>query len=303
MKSKKIRQFIGLISMAVLVFTWAHLAEATEIKFLKVIYGKAQERMGAEIKGLSWLEFNRGRVQEELGRFIQEGGPEMKISQEALGSGIAAAAHIKWQTRGANVLLAKAIVKSATIVAREESILGPDAIQGRLGAMILARAQKELVHRSEAGVDDIYNAARHQEALGAQIARTARLSWASGEMSKAVFATTQGRITPEISGEVIRTVQSAGGFGHTEDFRLGLSVLASEGGSAFTELMPSEVTSAPTRAATYAGVGWGGFAEYGFASVAGFIFAMWLFSNSVTSLEPPVEKGEEEELYEYLEAA
>ncbi len=303
MRSKKIRQCIGFFSVVALLFTWMPMSEAAEIKFLKTIYSRAQERMGAEIKELGWLEFNRGRVQEELGRFIQEGGQEMKISQEALGGGIAAAGHILWQTKGANVRLAHAIVRTSTIVAREESILSPGAIQERLGSMILANAQTELVHNAEAKVDDVFNAARHQEGLGRQIVKTARLNWARGEMGKAVFATTQGRMMPEISGTVIRTVQSTGGFGHEADFRIGLTALASERGRGFSELMPSEITPVSGSAVTYADAGWGGFAEYGFATVSGFIFVMWLFANSMINLKPPVEKGEELPYEEYRKAA
>jgi hypothetical protein len=303
MRSTRIKQWVGFFSMVAILFMWMPLSEAAEINFLKTIHGKAQERMGVEIKELGWLEFNRGRVQEELGGFIQEGGREMKISQEALGSGIAAAGHILWQTKGANVRLAHAIVRTADIVAREASIMGPAAIQARLGAMILANAQTELVLNTGAKIDDVFDAARHQEGLGREIVRTARFSWASEEMGKAVFATTQGRRLPEISGEVIQTVQIMGGFGHAEDFRIGLSVLAGERGREFTQLMPSDITPASESSVTNTGSGWGGFAEYGLASVGGFIFVMWLFANSMTSLQPPMEKGEEVPYEEYRKAA
>ncbi|MFQ5949219.1 MAG: hypothetical protein ACE5J1_00850 [Nitrospiria bacterium] len=302
MRSGKIRRFIGLFSIGVLLVSGAHLSHAKEIKFLKIIYGKAQERMGTEIRDLGWLEWNRGRVQEELGRVIQEGGPALEISQEALGRGIAASAQIDWRIKQANVRLAKAKVRTADIVAREEGILGHGAIQERLGAMILAKAQRERLVAEEARIADKFDAKERQEGFVRGIVEEARLNWAIGEMGKAVFATVQGKTSPAISDDVLRTVQSKAGFGHLDDFRLALTLLANERGSSFTGLMPPEVTPLPSRAISYTEAGWGGFAEYGFISLAAFVYVMWMFSGVMTDLEHHVEE-KVEETYEYKKAA
>jgi len=285
----------------IFVLSVVPVSHAIEIKFLKVKYNKVQSRVDSGVKEVAGLTFNKRINQEAMGTVIAAGGPDLNINQEVYGKTISIAGQLDWLGNRAKERLAMAMQELEAVVLKEARILGPGAIQERLGAMILANAQIGLVHMADAGIDDVYNAARGQEAMGRQIVKEARLHWASGEMGKAVFATIQGRITPEISGEVIRTIQTTGGFGHEEDFRIGLTVLAGERGRELTQLMPPEFI--PTSGtATYADAGWGGFAEYGFASVAGFIFVMYLFAGIMTDVEPPVEK-EEEKPYEYQKAA
>lgn len=302
MKPGRMKQLMCSIMTGIFILSVASHAHAIEIKFLKLKYDKVQERVDLGVKEVAGLAFEQGKNQEALGKVIAAGGPEMKIDQTEFGKRISITGQLSWLENRAQERLAVAMQELDAVIAKEAKILGPGAIQERLGAMILANAQRELVHNAEARIEDIYNAARHQEALGRQIVKTARLNWASEEMAKSVFATIQGRITPEIPGEVIRTVQTTGGFGHEGDFRLGLSVLAGERGKELTQLMPPEITPAPGSAVTYADTGWGGFAEYGFATVAGFIFAMYLLAGIMTDVEPPAEK-EEEKPYEYPKAA
>jgi hypothetical protein len=302
MKPGRVKQLICSIVAGVLVLSVAPLSHALEIKFLKLKYDKVQQRVDLGVKEVAVMTFDQAKNQEALGKVIASGGSEMNINQPEYGKRISIAGQLDWLGSRAKMRLAAAMMELDAVVAKEARILGPGAIQERLGTMILAKAQIGLVHNVEARIDDIYNASRHQEVLGFQIVKAARLDWASEEMAKSVFATIQGRITPEISGEVIRTLESTGGFGHAEDFRLGLFVLAGERGERFTQLMPPAIAPLTTRGATYAGAGWGGFAEYGFATVAGFIFVMYLFAGILTDVEPPVEK-EEEKPYEYPKAA
>ncbi len=288
--------------LGIFVLSVAPASHAIEIKFLKVKYNKVQGRVDSGMKEVVGLTFSQRTNQEALGEVIAAGGPGMNIDQMEFGRTISIAGQLGWLGNRAKGRLATATQELNAVIMKEAKILGPGAIQERLGAMILANAQVKLVHMADARIDDVFNAGQGQEALGRQIVKGARLHWASGEMGKAVFATIQGRITPGISREVIRTIQTTGGFGHEKDFRIGLAVLTGERGRELTQLMPPEITTASGSAVTYAGAGWGGFAEYGFATVAGFIFVMYLFAGIMTDVEPPVEK-EEEKTYEYQKAA
>lgn len=306
MKCFKTKQLAFGVTLSIIVGIFmsslAPYAHAVEIKFLKVKYNKVQERVDLRAKEVSGLRFNQNVTQEALGRVILAGGPEVKIDQAKFGKLISLSGQVRWHADRAGERLIASVQELATVAAKEAKILGPGSIQERLGTMILANAQKEFTALAYAKIDDLYNAARHQEALGRQILREARLDWASGEMGNAVFATARGKITPAISGEVIQAVQTTGGFGLVDDFRIGLTLLAGERGTVFSRLMGSKTMPASVSAVTYADAGWGGFAEYGFATVAGFIFVMYLFAGIMIDVEPPVEK-EEEKPYEYQKAA
>ncbi|MFQ5579622.1 MAG: hypothetical protein ACE5FZ_03345 [Nitrospiria bacterium] len=133
-------------------------------------------------------------------------------------------------------------------------------------------------------------------------AEAAKLNWATSEMGKAVYSAIRGEETAPIAGNAVHIIRSQKGFGHLDDFRMALTLLSEERGQPLTHLVPAPLTPKPSRANNYTGAGWGGFAEYGFFSIAGFAYVMWLFSRSAIDLEQH-EATEEEKPYEYPMAA
>ncbi|MFQ5780603.1 MAG: hypothetical protein ACE5HN_07430, partial [Nitrospiria bacterium] len=205
--------------------------------------------------------------------------------------------------RGKAILsLSRAKARTADIVAREEGILGPAAVQKRIEAMNLANAKKARFIAEEAKIGARFDAKLQQTAFVKRIVGEAQLNWATGEMARGVFATLQGANSDPIPNTVFSTVQSKAGLGHLDDFRLGLTLLSEERGQSMAHLIPVPVTPKPSRAINYAEAGWGGFAEYGFFSLVAFAYVMWMFCWSMTDLEHHVTK-EEEKPYEYRKAA
>jgi hypothetical protein len=132
--------------------------------------------------------------------------------------------------------------------------------------------------------------------------KEARLNWATSEMGKAVFAAVRGEETAPIPHNAVHIVQTEGGFGHLDDFRLALTLLSEERGQSMTHLVPGPLTPNASRANNYTGAGWGGFAEYGFASLVAFAYVMWMASWVAIDLERHGVK-EEEKPYQYPMAA
>ncbi len=138
--------------------------------------------------------------------------------------------------------------------------------------------------------------------MTSQEVKAAKLNWATAEMGKALFAAVRGEETAPIPANAIYIVQSEGGFGHLDDFRLALTLLSEERGQSMTHLVPGPLTPKPSRANNYTGAGWGGFAEYGFFSLVAFAYVMWMASWVAIDLERHGVK-EEEKPYEYPMAA
>ncbi len=267
---------------------WVGQPQAVNITHLQGEYGKAQEEMGRAIKESAWLEYNRGKVQETLGRFIQEGGPEGNVLQEELGSGIAAAAHIRWRTIGVQEAIADSILSVSDVVAQEAQIVTGENQEG-LGQMILEVAQEDY--------------ATAQETLGRQVLRQAQLDYAGGIMATTLQASIRGEDAGPISQELVSVVRRNTGYNQLSNFALAASMLEGETGISLSHIFPSESPAADS--GTYAAIdqGWGGFAEFGFFSIAGFVFLMWAAGWVVKNAGSPLEGKEEEEFVEYQEAA
>ncbi|MFQ5949220.1 MAG: hypothetical protein ACE5J1_00855, partial [Nitrospiria bacterium] len=71
MKPEKIRRFIMAISIGVILIAGVQLSDATEIKFLKVIYGKSVEREAKAITQLALLDSSKIRVHEAIDNILQ----------------------------------------------------------------------------------------------------------------------------------------------------------------------------------------------------------------------------------------
>ncbi len=73
--------------------------------------GIYQEAIGREIKTAAWLEWNQGLVQEQIGAFILDSRGQSRMSQESLGSGIAATDQIKFESMKTQERLGGVILK------------------------------------------------------------------------------------------------------------------------------------------------------------------------------------------------
>lgn len=283
--------------MGMLLLSTTFSSQAEEIKFLKIKHMNAQEEMGGAILESGRLGWRYGRVQEQLGKIIQDAGPEGKVDQPLLGKGISEAAHLKWQAGVTEEALGSAIVKTSMIVSKEAAIMGKEAIQGRLGAMIQAQAQREWAASKEAESFAATRAAALQEEQGRAIQKRARFDWAEGEVATAVrTAHLSEKVSEPIPGEVLISLRSVAGFESEGNLRMALTFMEGEKGVPFTTLLPTAPVIVATAPSKYVERGWGGFAEFGFFSLLAFGWAMTMFSWTVTDLDRGrVKKTEEME--------
>ncbi len=305
MNTEKIRRLIGVISIGFLLLTGVHTTDATEIKFLKIIYGKSIERGGREIINLALLDSSKIRTQDAINKIIQGKGPEGRITQEAA-SKVAAVGRFVVSNidrqRGQTILrISKAKARTADIITREEGILGPAAIQNRIRAMNLAKAQRALIDVEELRAARKIEAKERQAGFVRRLIERTQLNWATEEMRKGLFASVQGRNPVPMPSQVLGIIQSSVGIGALNDFRLATTLLENETGQPMTQLLPAFVTVRSSGSARNVLGGWGGFAEFGFFAVTGFIFSMWILAGDAMRNKPPIE-GEEEEEEEEEEA-
>lgn len=288
---------LGMLLISSAIFS----SQAEEIKFLKIKYMNAQQEMGRAIMESGQLGWSYGQVQEQLGKIIQEAGPEGKIDQPLLGKGIAEAAHFKWQIGTSEEALGSAIVKTSMIVSREAAIMGKEAIQERLGAMIQAQAQREWIASEEAKSFAATRVASLQEEEGRAIQKKARFNWAEGEVATAVrTAHLSEKVSEPIPSEVLFSLRPVTGFESEGNLRVALASMEGEKGVPFTKLLPAtEVLAAGP--SEYPERGWGGVAEFGLFSLLGFGWAMTMLSWVVTDLDrgrvKKIEEKEEEVVF------
>ncbi len=262
-------------------------SQAVEIKIQEAEYAKSQEQMGRDIIQTSWLRWNQGRVQEELGRFIQEGGPEGNVAQETLGSGIAAAAHLNWAQGQSQERLGGSIVRMAQIVV-QEAVLLVGRIQEGFGEIILEEAQADFL--------------ASQEVLGQQILRQAQIDYGAGIMTAALLSTLEDKKTAPISQEVINIVKRNGGYSQLSNFALAVSMMENDTGKSLSHLLPSRTTTDGSVTASRIDRGWGGFGEFGFFAIAGALFMMYAVGSVIQNAAPPM-AGEDEVPLELQKAA
>jgi len=289
MKSIKIMGSILVSTVAGLFLLLISLsAQTEEIHFSSGIVGASQEQMGEAIKNVAFYRWNMGRIQEEAGEFIQKESLRGMIPQEGLGSWIAAAGHLKWELFRAEEALGASIVS----VAMAEN----GRIQEALGSVIASNAQQ--------GVAEARSVA--QMALGQEISNNAQIQWASAMMAGAVQATLEGKVIEPLSPEILQRLRrTSGGFEAENTFRLALSLLETETGKAMMQVLPSQEALAVFSASTLqsgAG-GLGGFAEFGFWALLGFVFIGWMAFKDYSMTMPPALEVEEEAAWLYKEAA
>ncbi len=292
--------------MAALFFSTTFSSQAQEIKFLKIKYMSAQEGMGGAIMKASRLAWNEARAQERLGQIIRDTGPQGKFDQPLLAKGMVEAALLKWQVGVAEEEVGSAIVKTSMIVSKEVAIMGKEAIQERIGAMIQAKAQREWIASGEAKLLAGTRLAALQEKQGRVIQKRASFNWAEGEVATAVRAAHfSENVSEPIPTEVLFSLRSVTGFQAEENLRLGLVLMEGEQGVSFTKLLPAPEAITASAQVNYVEKGWGGFAEYGFFSLLAFGWAMAMFSWTLTDLDrAQVKKTEErEEEEEFRKAA
>lgn len=114
---KKIGSLGGLVLCLLLVLV-ALPAWGKEVRF-----SGTQGQLGQAFLNAAQLRFDRGEVQEELGRLIQDAGVLGKIDQEAFGRKIATSASLKWQAGRVQEQIGSAIVAAAS-ASSEETLFG-----------------------------------------------------------------------------------------------------------------------------------------------------------------------------------
>ncbi|NOY83600.1 MAG: hypothetical protein GXO96_02035 [Nitrospirae bacterium] len=285
MKSTKNRQAIIAVTAVFLFFFMAFPSHAAQTEA-----AKAQEQMGKEIKDAARLRWQSGRIQTATGQFILDGGQNGRVSQEALGSGIAAAAHLNFkfmknQEQMGATILRTVSMKNKKIISNKEGDM-----QVRLGRFIASTA---LALQTQAGAS--------QAAMGQKIQNQAQIKQVLAMMSKTAYANLQGDSTQEISGSMLSLLRSSKAFEHERNFRLAMTLLENETGRPMTQIFEGSSRGGGTLTSkvTYAGLG--GFAEYGLLSIAAFLYVGWVFSVFLSNLGFP--KEAEEEDYQYPEAA
>lgn len=274
--------------MGVCFLLAAVTSQAVEINIQKAEYAKSQEQMGREIMQASWLRWSQGRVQEELGHLIQEGGPESNIAQETLGSGIAAAAHLNWAQGKSQERIGGSIVRIAQIVAQEAGLL-VGKIQEGFGKIILEEAQADFL--------------TSQEVLGKRILQQAQIDYSIGIMTSALRSALEGKKTAPISKEVVDIAKRNGGYRQLSNFALAVSLLEGDTGMTPSHLLPSRfTTTSGTVTASSSERGWGGFAEFGIFAIAGILFMMYSAVSQIQSDGPPM-AGKDEVPWKLQKAA
>ncbi len=299
--AKSIQAVIGMAT-ALLFLCVTFPSQATEIKFLKVKYGKSQEQMGEAVKDAAWLRWNKGKIQEETGRFIQDGAQAGKISQEALGSGIAATAHLDWALMEKQAQLGAAIVKITDIANKEAAITGPERIQERLGAVIASGALKAWDIDQRVRLSDRIDAGIRQEKAGRDIQNQAQVNWTTGMMAQVAYASLEGDRNQSISKSMIALLRKNKAFEDERNFRLALTLIENETKQPLSQLFPGVSNAGEGSSVQFTKGGLGGFAEYGAFSLLAFFYVGWVFSWVVKHLEY-YREPEEEIPWEFPKAA
>ncbi len=288
MKPTKNRPVIIAVTAAFLFFFVAFPSQAAGISG-----SNSQEQMGSEIKDAARLRWQTGRVQTTIGQFILEGAQSGKISQEALGSGIAAAAHLdfefmKKQEQMGATILGMTQMQTKKITPSTEGA----QMQARLGRFIAFTA---LARQDQADAA--------QAAMGQKIQKQAQIKQVLGMMTTTAYANLQGNSRQEISGSLLTLLRRNKAFEHERNFRLAMTLLENETGRPMTQIFEDSSPSgaALTTEVTTAGLGVGGFAEYGLFSIAAFLYVGWVFFVFLSNLGFP--KEAEEESYQFPEAA
>jgi len=269
---------------------------ATALLFLFITFpsqaaeANSQEQMGRKIKDDAWLRWNKGRVQAETGRFIQNGARSGNISQEALGSGIAASSHLDLELMKKQEQLGTTILNIAQMGNKKTSRTGMGRMQERLGTFIASNA---VINQEKMGAE--------QAVMAQEIQRQARVSWTMGMMAKAAYANLDGSSTQEISGAMISSLRKSKAFEHEKNFRLAMTLLENETGRPMTQIFENSSTGGSAFTRQFKQGGAGGFAEYGLFSLAAFLYVGWVFSHFVTHLGYPRET--EGTHFEFPEAA
>lgn len=303
--TRKINWLMGWVIIGPLLFSVISHAQGEEIKFLKIKFMGAQEKMGSAIIESGHLRWRYGQVQERLGQIIQEAGLAGKIDQTLLGQGIAEAAHLKWEAGLAEEGLGSAIVKTALVVSKEAAITGKGAIQERLGATIQAKAQQEWVGAQEAKQFARVQAGESQERRGREIQKSAQLKWAEGVLTHNVQVTLRSfpaKMAPaHIPSDALSVIRTEIGFEPEERLRLALTLSEAERGIPLTTILPEPVAIAPTGGPKYTEVGWRGWGAL--AALLGFAWAMAMLSWTLTDLDRVLIKKTEEEKREAIRKA
>ena len=285
-RGKTIISFFGVVG-AVLLIVLAVLSQGEEIKFLKIKYMKAQEDMGAATLAAGQLGWNRGAVQERLGRLIQEAGPNGKIDQASLGRGIAEGASLKWREGEAQEALGAAILKTSRIVAKEMEITGKGKVQERLGTMILAQARLEQDLAEASKRASLVKAGEIQEKQGREIQKAAQFDWAEktliGQVQAALQSVSPERAPGPISLEALSIIRSQAGFESEGNLRSALVLFEEKSGISVAGILPQPEIIAPSIG--YAEEKGGGFREFGLFSLLSFVWAMGMFSWIWTDLD------------------
>lgn len=308
----KIRRLIGVLGLGLLIFTGVQRSDATEIKFLKIIYGKSVERGGKAIIDLALLDSSKVRTQEAMDHLIRGEASEGRFSEEALAAFDAVEKFTVSQIdreRGMTILrLSNAKARTADIVSREEAILGPAAIAERIRALNRVKAKQALIDAEDARLARRIDARERQLKFVRHLVQGAQKNWATDVMGKAVFTSLQGEVSPPVPSDAVLTVKSTMGFGALDNFRFATGLLEDETGRPMAHLLPAVVTAASSGSQRGASEGWGGFWEFGFFAMTGFLFSMWTLARTamrdgVPGVPIEGEEEAEEEYVEYKKAA
>ncbi len=259
-------------------------AEAVEPRFFKQAFGQSQEQMGREIMQSAQLKQHYGTAQENLGTFIQTGASRGFFVQEELGSGIAAAAHLKWEGMKAQERIGMAILNVAEVLKKEARIWGPAVIQERLGSMIQGNGQGDYRIDVNNRVADRIALSAAQAGIGKEIQTAALVNWTGALMAQRAYETLAGNNTEAIPVAMFATLRSAGAFEHEQNFRLAMSIMAAESGMPMTQILPQTPVITASGSFERVSSGWGGFGEYGLWSILAFLFIGYLFCRNTFDL-------------------
>lgn len=288
MKRRTINKKI-LFFVTFLFSVWTALPSyALEVRFLQVPYSNTQEKIARAIVQVGRADWERGRVEEELGRLIHDQDPHAALDQGLLGKAILQGA-VHARRRGeAEERLGSAILAGARVFSAEKRIVGE--IQERMGGLILAIAQNDRFDPEVLLAAARMQEGRIQEALGKQAARTARLRWAEGELSRsaqsAFFAPSLEVVPLSFIEEALSTLRKEQGYLYEEDLRLALTLIDRERGQMLLPRIfpPQERTVSPAGMG-YTGMGKGGFWEFGFFALAGFLGVILAYTWVLIDLE------------------
>ncbi len=287
MKPTKNRQAIIAVAATFLFFFMVFPSQAAVING-----GNSQEQLGREITDAARLRWQSGRVQAATGQFILDGAQRGKMSQEALGSGIAAMAHLDFKFMKNQEQMGATILEMTQMQTQKITPSTEGAqMQTHLGRFI---AMTALARQDQASAAQV--------TMGQKILNQAQIKQVLGMMTTTAYANLQGNSRQEISGSLLTLLRRNKAFEHERNFRLAMTLLENETGRPMTQIFERSSRgggAALTSKVTYAGLG--GFAEYGLFSIAAFLYVGWVFSVFLSNLGFP--KEAEEESYQFPEAA